>query len=119
MSPIILVTGANRGIGFAIVQATALRVPQATYLLACRSQDAGEKSIEDLKNLGVTAKLDVIILDVTDDASIINAKNQVEKKYGLLDSQCSYFHPNYTCLTSGSTGKQCWHCSSSEEYRAQ
>lgn len=86
MSRIILVTGANRGIGFAIVQSTALRVPNATYLLACRSQDAGEKAIEELKKLGVTAPLDTVVLDITDDASIISAKDAVEKKYGHLDS---------------------------------
>lgn len=117
MSPIILVTGANRGIGFAIVQATSLRVPNATYLLACRSQDAGEKSIEDLKNLGITAKLDVIVLDVTDDASIIDAKDQVEKKYGVLDGQYSDSHLSYRWLSPVSTGKQCWYSSCSERHR--
>ena len=86
-SPIILVTGANRGIGFAIVQSTALRVPKATYILACRSQSAGETAILELQKLGVTAPLNVVVLDVTDDASILAAKEVVEKKYGKLDSK--------------------------------
>jgi NAD(P)-dependent dehydrogenase (short-subunit alcohol dehydrogenase family) len=86
MSPIILVTGANRGIGFSIVQTTALRIPDATYLLACRSQDAAEKAIDELRKLGVAAQLDVLVFDVTDDASIIQAKDAMEKKYGTLDS---------------------------------
>jgi NAD(P)-dependent dehydrogenase (short-subunit alcohol dehydrogenase family) len=90
MSPIILVTGANRGIGFAIVQSTALRVSNATYILACRSQDAAEKGIKELRKLGVTAQLDVVVLDVTDDVSISQAKDAVEKKYGTLDSRYSY-----------------------------
>lgn len=85
-SPIILVTGANRGIGFAVVQSTALRVPNATYILACRSQSAGETAIEELQKLGVTAPLDVVVLDVTDDGSILAAKDTIQKQYEKLDS---------------------------------
>lgn len=91
MSPIILVTGANRGIGFAIVHATALRIPKATYLLACRSQEAAEKAIEELKKLGVSAQLDIVVFDVTNDVSIIQAKDVVERKYGTLDSWFSFY----------------------------
>jgi NAD(P)-dependent dehydrogenase (short-subunit alcohol dehydrogenase family) len=94
MSTVILVTGSNRGIGFAIVQSTALRIPAATYILACRSQDAGEKATEELKALGVTAALDVVVLDVTDDASIIRAKDAIEKKYGKLDGKCPFRNDN-------------------------
>lgn len=89
MSSIILVTGANRGIGFAIVQSTALRAPNSIYILGCRSQRAGEDAIVELKKLGITASLDVVVIDVTDDASIIEAKNAIEKKYGKLDSEFS------------------------------
>ena len=85
-SPIILVTGANRGIGFATVQATSLRLPTATYILACRSKPSGEAVILELKQLGVAAALDVVVLDVTDDASILAAKEVIEKKYSKLDS---------------------------------
>ena len=66
---------------------TALQVPNATYILACRSQSAGKTAILELKKLGVTAPLDVVVLDVTDDTSILAAKEVVEKKYGRLDSK--------------------------------
>jgi len=82
---ITLVTGANRGIGFSTVQATALRNPTATYILACRSPSSGQAAILELQKLGVTAPLDVIELDVTNDATIISAKEYVENKYGRLD----------------------------------
>jgi NAD(P)-dependent dehydrogenase (short-subunit alcohol dehydrogenase family) len=85
-SPIILVTGANRGIGFAIVHSKSLRVPNAIYILACRSQAAGSTAIQELKKLGVTAPLEVVVLDVTDDASILAASSTVKEKYGKLDS---------------------------------
>lgn len=90
---IILVTGANRGIGFATVQATALRNPTATYILACRSAPSGEAAIAELKNLGVTAPLDILTLDVTNDITILSAKEFVEKKYGRLDGS-SISHVN-------------------------
>lgn len=90
MSPVTLVTGANRGIGFAIVQATALRIPDATYVLACRSQPAADSAIEELKELGVIAHLDSVILDVTDDASIIKAKEVVQERHGSLDGAYSF-----------------------------
>ncbi|KAE9371474.1 NAD(P)-binding protein [Stipitochalara longipes BDJ] len=84
-SQLILVTGANRGIGFSIVQATALRNPSSTYILACRSSPSGEAAVIELKKLGVTAPLDVVELDVTKDSSIMSAKEYIEKKYGRLD----------------------------------
>ena len=86
-SPVILVTGANRGIGFAIVQATALRVPNGIYILACRSQESGEQSIQDLQKNGVKAAMDVVALDVTSNGSIEKAKAFVESKYGRLDGR--------------------------------
>jgi NAD(P)-dependent dehydrogenase (short-subunit alcohol dehydrogenase family) len=82
---IIFITGANRGIGFSTIQATAFRSPTSIFILACRSAPSGEVAIAELKNLGVTASLDVVELDVTNDSTIISAKQYVEKKYGRLD----------------------------------
>ena len=82
---IVLVTGANRGIGFSTIQATAVRNPTSTYILACRSVSSGEAAIVELKNLGVTAPLDVVRLDVTTNSTIVSAEEYVEKKYGRLD----------------------------------
>jgi NAD(P)-dependent dehydrogenase (short-subunit alcohol dehydrogenase family) len=84
---VILVTGANRGIGFPIIQATGLRIPNAIFLLGCRTKASGEEAISQLKKLGVTATLDVLILDVTSDSSIVAAKETIEQKYGHLDGQ--------------------------------
>jgi len=84
-SQIILVTGANRGIGFSIVQATARRNPTSIFILACRSNSSGEEAIGELKKRGVTALLDVVELDVTKDSTIISAKEYIEKRYGRLD----------------------------------
>jgi NAD(P)-dependent dehydrogenase (short-subunit alcohol dehydrogenase family) len=71
ISQIILMTGANHGIGFLTVQATSLSNPISTYILVCRSVPAGSAAIIELKNLGVTAPLDVVTLDVTNDIAIL------------------------------------------------
>lgn len=83
----ILVTGANRGIGYAIVQAVATRLPTANIILACRSRTLGEEAIQTLRGSGVSARLDNIELDIEKDASIESAVTAVDKKYGSLDGQ--------------------------------
>jgi len=85
-SPAILTTGANRDIGFNIIQATAFRVPTATYVIGSRSQAAGEEAISELEKQGVTATLDILVLDITSDDSILACKEILTKKYGHLDS---------------------------------
>jgi NAD(P)-dependent dehydrogenase (short-subunit alcohol dehydrogenase family) len=92
---VVLVTGANRGIGFSIVQATALRNPTSSFILACRSVSSGEAAMVELKKMGLAAHLDVVELDVTNDATIVSAKEYVEKKYGCLDGS-SPFPPHMT-----------------------
>lgn len=92
-SQIILVTGANRGIGFSIVLQTALRNPSAVYILACRSVSSGQTAIKELNGQGVKAVLDVVELDITVDSSIAAAAEYVKEKYGRLDgTHYSSFH---------------------------
>ena len=83
--PVMLVTGVNRGIGFSIVQSTALRISTTTYILPYRSYDSSKQVISELKKLGITAMLDVVTLDVADDTSNLAAKEIVENKYSELD----------------------------------
>ncbi len=97
-SQIILVTGANRGIGFSIIQATAPRNPTATYLLGCRSIAAGEDAIKELRTLGIESKLDVVELDITNDDSIFAAAEYVKTKYGHLDGQSSSLKPPHQVI---------------------
>ena len=81
----ILVTGANRGIGFSIIQALAPRLPTATYILAVRSLSSGQTAITELRKIGITSPLDIVELDITNDVTIVKAKKYVEEKYGKLD----------------------------------
>ncbi|KAH7229990.1 hypothetical protein BKA59DRAFT_371535, partial [Fusarium tricinctum] len=81
----ILVTGANRGIGYAIVQAIAIRLPSSNIILGCRSKDAAQEAIQSLRETGMTARLDYVEINIESDASIEAAVVWLEGKYRTLD----------------------------------
>lgn len=85
----ILVTGANRGIGYAIVQAIATRLPSSTIVLGCRKKYAAQEAIESLLGSGIQSKLGSVELDIEDDASIEAAVAFLEREHGKLDGMCS------------------------------
>ena len=76
-----LITGANRGLGFAWCK----QLGQMGYsiLLTARSLDKATASAEELKNEGIDVYPHQ--LDVTDEASIEKLASQVAQKYGKLD----------------------------------
>lgn len=82
---IVLVTGANRGLGLAIVSVAARREPSAHFIVACRDPDAGEKATRDLIEAGNSASFEVLKLDVTKDDDIAKAVDNVALKHGKLD----------------------------------
>jgi NAD(P)-dependent dehydrogenase (short-subunit alcohol dehydrogenase family) len=86
-SRVILTTGANRGIGLAIIQnlATDPRSSSSTFLLGCRDISKGESAIAQLRSLGITSTIHPIHIDVTSDSSLRNALQTVREKYGRLD----------------------------------
>lgn len=86
---VVLCTGANQGLGFEIVHVTALHNPSAVYLLSCRNVSFGHEAVQQLRQLGVKAEIEVLPLDVTDDEHIIAAVKHVETKYGKLDGKSS------------------------------
>lgn len=85
----VLVTGANRGIGFAILQAAAGRIPDATFILGCRSLEAGHEAAEKLRSLNPNAAFDVVQIDIENDDSILASVSFIAEKYGKLDGQLS------------------------------
>ena len=88
---IVLVTGANQGLGFAIVSVAGTRDPTAHYILACRSLEGGQKAIAELKKKGVAASLELVQLDVTKDADIVKAVESVTASHGKLDGENTRF----------------------------
>lgn len=88
MSKVVLVTGANRGLGYSVLQVAGARDPSTTYILCSRDLEAGKKAKEELEQEGVKATIDVLQLDVTNDDQIIEAVKYVAGKYGKLDGKC-------------------------------
>jgi NAD(P)-dependent dehydrogenase (short-subunit alcohol dehydrogenase family) len=78
---IILVTGANKGIGFEIVRQLAKL--NHTVILSARDEAKGLQAIEKLTQENLTAHF--IQLDITDEQSIINAAKYVLSEFGKLD----------------------------------
>ncbi|MBB3186245.1 SDR family oxidoreductase [Microbacter margulisiae] len=78
---IVLITGANKGIGFE----TARQFGKLGYrvLLGARDGERGNKAVESLMEEGIDAQL--LVLDVTNQATIDHAVRFIEDKYGYLD----------------------------------
>jgi NAD(P)-dependent dehydrogenase (short-subunit alcohol dehydrogenase family) len=76
-----LVMGANKGIGFAT--AVGLGRLGSTVLVGSRNERRGEEAVSRLQADGIDARL--LILDVTDDASVAVAAREVEEGFGRLD----------------------------------
>lgn len=92
---VVLVTGANRGIGFGIASAIGARLPSSTtVLVGCRDVKAGEQAVAELRrqhegdnndNNSGGSTFHALQLDVEDDASIAAAVERVESQFGRLD----------------------------------
>lgn len=86
-SKTVLVTGSNQGLGLAVLEVAGLRYPSNTYILCARDIDKGSQAILQLRDRGVTAPIDLVELDVTNDDQITAAVRYVERKYGRLDGK--------------------------------
>lgn len=76
-----LITGANKGIGFET--ARELGQQGMTVLLGARDAGRGQQAAETLRAEGLDARF--VPLDVTDQASVDAAAEQVEREFGVLD----------------------------------
>ena len=90
----ILVTGANKGIGLAIVTRLLRDFDDTFLFLGSRDLGRGQAAVEQIKTevgAGVVGRVEVLRLDVTSDASVSEAvdavaKHGTEPLYGLVNN---------------------------------
>lgn len=82
MTSIALITGANKGIGFATAQLLGAR--GWTVLAGARDETLGRRAEQDLTKGGADARF--IQLDVTDERSVAMAASRVAAEFGVLDA---------------------------------
>ncbi len=81
MSKIALITGANKGIGFAAAQLLAQQ--GFTVFLGARDQFRGEEAAQKLRDTDLDVRF--VSLDVADDASVARAVKSIENEFDALD----------------------------------
>ncbi|KAI9632727.1 uncharacterized protein MKK02DRAFT_30472 [Dioszegia hungarica] len=84
----ILVTGANKGIGYEAVKLLSQRKPDATILLGSRSIQNGEDAIAKMKSSLPShsfSNIKVLPIDITSSSSLQSAAEHVKSTYTTLD----------------------------------
>ncbi|XP_043941461.1 carbonyl reductase [NADPH] 1-like [Protopterus annectens] len=83
LKKVAVVTGANQGIGFAILKGLCKHPYPGDVILTSRNEQAGQIAVDELKKEGLTALFHR--LDVTDRESIEKLRDYLVKNYGGLD----------------------------------
>jgi len=81
--PIVLITGANQGIGFAASRALASEPYHYHILLGSRNPDNGAAAAQKLQSEGLA--VEPVTIDISSDESIQAAADEVKSKYGRID----------------------------------
>jgi len=87
----IVVTGANKGIGYAVVERLIKEFPDTFVYLGSRDLSRGEKAVEEIiaKNPDAKDRIKTVELDVSDERSIQKAAEEIVadgKLYGLVNN---------------------------------
>ncbi|MGA8013976.1 MAG: SDR family oxidoreductase [Candidatus Acidiferrales bacterium] len=78
-----VVTGANSGIG----KETALGLAQmgAHVVMVCRNADKGKTALEDIRSVSGSSQVDLLIADMSSQASVRELAKQILERYPRLD----------------------------------
>lgn len=78
-----IVTGANKGIGFAIVKGLCERWREGDVYLTARDETRGMRAVAELNKLGLSPIF--YQLDITNEESITQIRDHIKEKYGGID----------------------------------
>lgn len=81
MSKTIFITGTSTGFG----KLTALTLADAGHSVIAGMRNTNDKNAAAAKELGAVKNIEVVDIDVTDDASVNKAVEKVITKYGKID----------------------------------
>lgn len=101
----VLVTGANKGLGFEVCK-KLLEIPDMYVIVGSRDQGRGEEALKALAELpGSEGRLELTLIDVGDQDSIKKAADAYGAKHGPNSLYCLV---NNAGLSSRSPGKEVW-----------
>jgi NAD(P)-dependent dehydrogenase (short-subunit alcohol dehydrogenase family) len=101
ITQVVLVTGANQGLGYEVALQLA-KLPGYHILVGARSQEKGAEAVSKIRAAeGVVSKLEPILVDLDSDETIHAAIKTVESKFGKLD----------VLVVSTSSHRDCHHTS--------
>ena len=80
-----MTTGANQGLGLAIIQVIAQRSPPSCQILACRGIAFGENALQQRRDRGMKCENEILQLGFTYDDQIDKAVKHVKSRYNCLD----------------------------------
>eukprot|EP00469_Lotharella_globosa_P000923 CAMPEP_0167802434 /NCGR_PEP_ID=MMETSP0111_2-20121227/19130_1 /TAXON_ID=91324 /ORGANISM="Lotharella globosa, Strain CCCM811" /LENGTH=310 /DNA_ID=CAMNT_0007698495 /DNA_START=21 /DNA_END=954 /DNA_ORIENTATION=- len=78
----VVVTGANKGIGLALVKKILNEQPDSFVFLGSRSLERGQAALQSIVGEGTRKRVSVLELDVTDESSVAKAVDIVKAKLG-------------------------------------
>lgn len=85
-SIIVLITGANSGIGFAASSVIAKASDKYHVIMAARNEAKGKAALDGVKAMeGIKGEVTTLLLDQDDPESVKRAANEVEKQFGRID----------------------------------
>ncbi|KAJ5964491.1 uncharacterized protein N7479_004367 [Penicillium vulpinum] len=108
-SKIIVITGANTGIGLETVKALYQSDQHYHILLGGRSLEKAQQACRDVTTEAIQSTVEPFLVDIESDESIEAAFNQIAAKYDRIDCLINNAGASFdACIDHGITARQAW-----------